>query len=258
MSVAEASFSAPALEARDLDFCYEPGGSPVLREVTLTIEAGARCLLVGRNGAGKTTLLSLFGGRHMIAPDDVRALGRPAFHDTSLAAEVAFLGGDFPFEADISVGDILSRAPLPDAARRDRLLRVLGVDPAWRMHRVSAGQRRRVQLLLGLLPKMRVLLLDEITTDLDLVARQDLLRFLREESEARTVTIIYATHVLDGLDDWATHLLYLRDGRVARFNRLDELAEMRALREGGVTSPLLRLVERWMRDEAGRDAETVW
>ena len=46
--------------------------------------------------------------------------------------------------------------------RRDELVKILGVDPEWRMHRVSDGQRRRVQLLLGLVRPFDILLLDEV------------------------------------------------------------------------------------------------
>lgn len=55
----------------------------------------------------------------------------------------------------------------------------------------------------------QVLLLDEITVDLDVLARADLLRFLKKECEERGVTIIYATHIFDGLEDWPSHIVSL-------------------------------------------------
>jgi CCR4-NOT complex subunit CAF16 len=54
---------------------------------------------------------------------------------------------------------------------------------------------------------LQVLLLDEITVDLDVLARADLLTFLVSECEERGATIIYATHIFDGLDKWATHIV---------------------------------------------------
>ncbi len=237
---------APAIEVHGLDFAYE-GGAPVLRGLALAVGEGERCLLVGANGSGKTTLLNVLAGRHLIDDARVRVLGRPAFADTTLAADVALLGGVFPFDVDVGVHEILARragaCERADETRRARLLEVLGVDPAWRMNRISDGQRRRVQLLLGLLDPVRVLLLDEVTTDLDVIARADLLAFLREESE-RGATIVYATHIFDGLVEWATHVALLDGGRIARHAPLADLAELRA---PGVTSPLLRLVERWLR-----------
>jgi ABC-type phosphonate transport system ATPase subunit len=63
------------------------------------------------------------------------------------------------------------------------LMELLEVEWDWCIYRLSDGQRRRVQLLLGLAKKKELLLLDEVTTDLDVVARQNLLNFLKEESE---------------------------------------------------------------------------
>jgi CCR4-NOT complex subunit CAF16 len=234
----------PALEIRDLTFCYPGCAEPVLRGLSLALAPGARCLLLGANGVGKSTLLRLIGGRHMIAPDTIRVLGRPAFHDTALAGEVAFLGGPFPFVADITVAEVLARRSGIDPQRRTRVLEVLEVDPAWRMHRLSDGQRRRVQILLDLERTLRVILLDEVTADLDILSRAELLHFLREESERRGVTIVYATHVLDGIADWATHLAFLSPGRLRFFDPMATAAPL---------APSLReLCERWMREDRKR------
>src|SRR5437763_10275318 len=136
-----------AIELRGLTFRYPGADAPVLRDLSLAVPRGARCLLLGANGVGKSTLLRVVAGRHLIAPDDVRVLGRPAFHDTTLSGEVAFLGGDFPFHHDISVAEILEHRPGVELERRRRALAILDVDPRWRMHRLSDGQRRRVQIL---------------------------------------------------------------------------------------------------------------
>ena len=61
---------------------------------------------------------------------------------------------------------------------------------------------------------MQVLLLDEITVDMDVVGRLDLLKFFVEECETRGATIIYATHIFDGLEKWITHVAYLADGQL--------------------------------------------
>lgn len=82
--------------------------------------------------------------------------------------------------------------------RRDELVRLLGVDLDWRMHQLSDGQRRRVQIMLQLLRPVEILLLDEITTDLDLITRQDFLEHLKYLSVRDGTTIIYATHIFDG------------------------------------------------------------
>jgi CCR4-NOT complex subunit CAF16 len=235
-----------AVAVRGLRFRYRRSPSWVLDGIELEIPTGARCLVIGANGAGKTTLLRVLGGKHMVPREVVQVLGASAFHDTWLAGDVEMLGGNFPFEVDLEVQTLLDHVPARDHDRRDRLVELLGVDPGWHMHAVSDGQRRRVQLLLGLVRPRRLLLLDEVTTDLDLLARQDLLAFLREESEGRGATILYATHIFDTLDEWATHLVYLVAGRVHTFARLDELVEL-ADERARTTTPLLHVVEAWLR-----------
>jgi CCR4-NOT complex subunit CAF16 len=239
---------ALAVEVRGLDFRYRGDERQVLRGLDLALPRGVRCLLVGGNGVGKTTLLTILAGKHLIADERVRVLGRPAFSDTSLVERVAFVGGPFPFDVDVGVGEILARLPSVDAARRDRLLAVLAVDPAWRMARVSDGQRRRVQILLALLSPAELLLLDEVTTDLDVIARADLLQFLRGETAERGATILYATHILDGMEAWATHVAFLADGAIQIHSAIDDLEELVNLRAARVSAPLLRLVDHWLRD----------
>ena len=231
--------ASPAIEVRDLHFAYRGDPREVLAGVTITVGRGRRVLVIGANGAGKTTLLRILAGKHMVDAERVRVLGTSAFHDPTLSGRIEFLGGRFPFDVDLRVDEILAHHSDVDATRRDRLIDVLGVDLAWHMHAVSDGQRRRVQLLLGLMRPREVLLLDEITTDLDLIARQDLLAFLREEAEHGT-TILYATHIFDTLDRWATDVLYLVAGRVAHDSPISALSEL-------AERPLVSVVERWLR-----------
>jgi CCR4-NOT complex subunit CAF16 len=239
--------AAPVIEVRDLHFAYRGDPRAVLAGVNLTVRPGRRVLVIGANGAGKTTLLRILAGKHMVDADRVRVLGTSAFHDPGLSTRIEFLGGRFPFEVDLQVAEILARQIGVDPARRDRLIEVLGVELGWHMHAVSDGQRRRVQLLLGLLRPREVLLLDEITTDLDLIARQDLLAFLREETErgAPATTILYATHIFDTLERWATDVVYLVAGKVVVDAPIAALAELAA-------DPLVTVVERWLRRDLRR------
>jgi CCR4-NOT complex subunit CAF16 len=250
------------INVTDLTFGYV-GREPVLRNLNLQLTHGARCLLIGANGAGKSTILRILSGRHLTKPDGaVLVLGRSAFHDTRLNFErsyldtdwgmrtVAFAGYGCPLQADIPVYGMMERLQAEYPERRDELLKLLGVDLQWRMHQVSDGQRRRVQIFLGLIRPFKVLLLDEVTVSLDVVVRIDLLRWLKRESETRGATIIYATHIFDGLDDWPTHMHYLcNKGHTGWQGKIEDLALYRELRAKGEPSPLLRIAERWLRDE---------
>jgi len=145
-------------------------------------------------------------------------------------------------QGDIPASQMLNSIPGIDASRRDRLIEVLDIDPSWRMHLVSDGQRRRVQIAMGLLKPFKVLLLDEITVDLDVLGRADLMEFLKEECRDQGATVIYATHIFDGLEAWPSHLMYVAGGTLRVFEQADRIPEL-------ASGQLLALVERWLRQE---------
>lgn len=70
-----------------------------------------------------------------------------------------------------------------------------------------------------------MLLLDEITVDLDVLARADLLTFLKKECEERGATIIYATHIFDGLENWPSHIVYVANGKLQLSMPMDKVKE---------------------------------
>lgn len=163
---------------------------------------------------------------------------------------VAFAGYGCPLQADIPVHGMMKKLQEEYPERREELIRLLGIDINWRMHQVSDGQRRRVQIFIGLLRPFKILLLDEVTVSLDVVVRQDLLRWLKRESETRGATILYATHIFDGLDDWPTHVHFLTNkGSTGWQGEIKDLTLFRELREAGEPSPMLRVAEKWLRAE---------
>jgi CCR4-NOT complex subunit CAF16 len=238
-----------AIICKKLRFHYPKDERNALADIDWQVPVGARVLLCGPNGAGKTTLLRVLAGLHMVDPAQARVLGRSAFHDTSLSQDLQYLGGVFPFTEDVIVQQLIDGVRGADPKRVDRLIDVLGVDPNWHMHRVSDGQRRRVQLLLGLSRRRQLLLLDEVSTDLDLLARARLLDFLREESVGGRTTIVYASHVLERLENWVTHLAYVSKGVMVRMDDINRVTELAELRSRGVDSPLCELVLGWLVNE---------
>ncbi|KAF8401262.1 hypothetical protein HHK36_012195 [Tetracentron sinense] len=218
------------IEIKNLRFTYPgidghppPGSTPLIEAFSLSLNAGDRCLLVGSNGAGKTTILKILGGKHMVEPHMVRVLGRSAFHDTALTSsgDLCYLGGEWRRDVAFAGFDVPIQM---DVSAEKMIFGVSGVDP-----------KRRDEL-------MKVLLLDEITVDLDVLARADLLKFLRKECEERGATIIYATHIFDGLEDWPSHIVYVANGKLQLAMPMDKVKENSNL-------SLMRTVESWLRKE---------
>ena len=203
-------------------------------------------------------------GRHLCKPDGcVRILGLNAFRDTKLnfhrayldcdwgMRSVAFASSAIPLCADIPVHSFMEKLQQSYPERRNELVEMLNINLDWRMNELSDGQRRRVQILVGLIRPFKVLLLDEITTSLDVCVRQDLLKWLVKESDERGATIIYATHIFDGLDDWATHLFYLSNrgncGWQGAPPDLDLYKKLKAENYSG--GMMLAIADHWLRKE---------
>ncbi|GFR47406.1 hypothetical protein Agub_g9123 [Astrephomene gubernaculifera] len=252
-----------AIKLNGVSYAY-PGCEPFIKGCSIDLPRGSRCLLIGANGAGKTTLLQIVAGKYMVAQDAVRVLGRSPFHDlqltcsgrlsylgTSWRKDVAFAGYGVPLQGDISAGKMIFGVEGVDPARRARLIEMLDIDLYQRITTMSDGQKRRVQICMGLLKPYEVLLLDEITVDLDVVGRLRLLDFFRQESEQRGATILYATHIFDGLEGWVTHVAYMEEGRTVRTGAVADIQEAAAAAAGGGRK-LLHVVEEWLRAE--RDA----
>jgi CCR4-NOT complex subunit CAF16 len=238
-----------------MEFAYE-AEDPIFFDFNLDLPSGSRCLLVGANGSGKTTLLKILAGKHLVGGKNVvQVLSRSAFHDTQLvcSGDLSYLGGSWsktvgsagevPLQGDFSAELMIFGVEGVDPVRREKLIDLLDINLHWRMHKVSDGQKRRVQICMGLLHPFKVLLLDEVTVDLDVVARMDLLEFFKEECDQRGATIVYATHIFDGLETWGTHLAYIQDGELNRSSKMADIEELK-------TSPnLLSVVESWLRSE---------
>ncbi|KIJ70498.1 hypothetical protein HYDPIDRAFT_105237 [Hydnomerulius pinastri MD-312] len=198
-----------------LTYYHVPGAPPSLSDITLHLPPGSRTIIVGANGAGKSTLLQILAGKRLVKDAEIRIKGRDVFRDSPPG--VTFLGTEWAMNpvvrSDIVVSTFLdSVGGYRHKERRDRLLGILDVDLDWHMHAISDGERRRVQLCMGLMAPWDVLLLDEVTVDLDVLVRDELLTFLQNDSIARGATILYATHIFDGLNSFPTHVAHMRLG----------------------------------------------
>jgi len=243
------------LETNNLGYRYGGGATvatrefsaPKLVDVNLTFEPGCRVLVAGANGAGKSTLLSILGGQKMVPPDACKLFGKAVFHDGTLN-ELRMYCGDWwatDFFFNLSVAELIGEERLK-SPRVQELIDIMQINISWRINAISDGQRRRCQLLECLAEEKKVYILDEITTDLDLFAREGLMEFLRRESEEKGASVFYATHIFDYLAHWATHVVFFEDAKVVKSCRMEELQEYHDLVASGKKCPLYSLMREWV------------
>lgn len=252
----EQDMDSVVLETKGLSYSYAPGLPQVLRDVTFSFGRGSRILVVGANGACKSTVMSILGGKRLIPKGLASILGKDCFSDPGASSNVLYCGDWWRtnFFMNLSVAELLGEAV--NSPRCQHLRDVLQVSFDWKINHLSDGQRRRCQLLELLHQPRPVYLLDEITSDLDLFAREGILNFLRRETEVRGCTIFYCTHIFDHLEGWPTDFLHLSKGQVARACSVDEVDEYRKIIECGDSTPLYTLIRGWIYQEYEREGES--
>lgn len=271
------SDSSYAVETTDLTYVFGNKRRGV-EAINLKIPWGTTNLLVGPNGAGKSTLLKILAGKTLIKQGKLRlggfdpfefSLERHTQHNSDINNYISYLGTEWAnnevVKRDIPVKLLISSIGGETySARRDELIRIMDLDPDWSMAYISDGERRRVQLVMGLLKPWKLLLLDEVTVDLDVIVRLNLLSFLKRECRERNACVIYATHIFDGLGkEWCDRVIHLCDGKKADDVSIDDITftndaeEVQISRSNGVISwikvalaeSLHPLVLRWLQDD---------
>ncbi|CCE62689.1 hypothetical protein TPHA_0D00450 [Tetrapisispora phaffii CBS 4417] len=234
-----------AVKIDHLTYTFPQQAAPALHDVSLEIPWHTRTLLVGCNGAGKSTILRLLSGKHLCLGGNILVNDHNPFSPLPLDGDAGdvvncvYLGLEWAhmeiINRDVRVSELLDSIGFAHFEQRGReLLQILEVDTHWRMHMLSDGQKRRVQLVMGLLKPWRVLLLDEVTVDLDVIGRSRLLAFLEHETQRRRCSVLYATHIFDGLNSWPHRVLHLDRGRIVDSLALPADVQFTAARDAEV------------------------
>lgn len=216
------------------------GDRPVLDGLTLTIQAGEHTAILGPNGAGKSALVRLLTHEYRPraeagAPPPIRVFGEDTWDVFNLRAQFGLVSSDlhhrFVFgnnegrvvaEAAVLSGFFATQGILrygvvtPEMRHRAaEALARMGVAhlAARRLDEMSSGEARRVLLARALVTAPRVLVLDEPTTGLDLIARHAFMERVRQIAREGT-TLILITHHLEEIVPEIGRVMLLQHGRI--------------------------------------------
>jgi ABC-2 type transport system ATP-binding protein len=217
----------PALiEARDLTKKY--GAHVALDRATFSVEAGRIVGLIGPNGAGKTSALRAILGLTAYE-GQLKVLGREPFRErTELMQDASFIADVAVLPAWLRVDHAIDFvAGVHPRFRRDRALGLLAktqITGERRMRELSKGMKTRVHLALTMAIDAKLLVLDEPTLGLDILARRAFYDALVNDYMDETRTILITTHQVEEVENLLTDVLFIDKGRIVLDSSLEDIA----------------------------------
>jgi ABC-2 type transport system ATP-binding protein len=225
------------VEVRDLRMRY--GTADVLDEVSFDIRRGEVVTLLGPNGAGKTTTIEILEGFRIRSAGDVSVLGvDPAAADEDWRARVGVVLQSWRDHARWTprlllhyLGRYYEPYSTPSRARPydvEELIKLVGIEEQaeQKIRTLSGGERRRLDVAVGIIGRPELLFLDEPTAGFDPQARRDFHDLIHRLTDLEDTTVLLTTHDLDEAEKLADRILILARGRIVADGSADQLARL--------------------------------
>ncbi|MED0655100.1 ABC transporter ATP-binding protein [Anoxybacillus geothermalis] len=223
------------------DVSWARGGRMILRDINWEVKEGEQWAILGLNGSGKTSLLNIVTGYQYPTRGDVEVLGYrfgqaslwelrrhigfvssslDQFYDTLQAETVEdiVISGKF---ATIGLYDAVTSEDRDQAEALMESFRLQAVKGK-RYATLSQGEKRKTLIARALMANPKLLILDEPTVGLDLLAREEVLSLI-EQVVSRPCHVLYVTHYIEEIVGSITHVLLLQDGRIAAAGRKEDV-----------------------------------
>jgi ABC-2 type transport system ATP-binding protein len=223
------------LDVRDLRMRY--GSTDVLTDVTFTARRGEVLALLGPNGAGKTTTIEILEGFRMRSAGYVSVLGTdPAHADERWRSRVGVVLQSWRDHGKWRVRELLahlgayyscySTEQIQRPWDADELIAAVGLTEhaGKKIRRLSGGQRRRLDVAIGIVGRPELLFLDEPTAGFDPQARREFHDLVHRLTDSEDTTILLTTHDLDEAEKLADRILILVGGRIIADGSADALS----------------------------------
>ena len=218
-----------AIDTEDLCLVYKH--KPALDHLTLRLPRGGIHAFVGANGAGKSTLFRVLLGFEPACSGGARILGHDCRRLTpALRERIGFVNEEHTLPAWMRVRDLtdMQRRQYPrwSDARYDEVLGHFNVEPGQRIGELSRGERAGLNLAMALAQGPELLILDEPTLGLDVVAKRAFLdAMLQGTLDDAGATVVYCSHQMDEIERVADNLVILERGRVRYMSGPDDFCD---------------------------------
>jgi len=199
-------------------------------DLDLAVEEGEAFGFLGPNGAGKTTTIRTLLDHLRPTSGRARIFGIDTHEDPmAIHARLGYLPGEFVLYDKLTGGQTIEyfanlRGGV-DAAYQAELVERLDIDLSRRFREYSKGNKQKIGLVIALQHRPELLILDEPTSGLDPLVQQVFYEVIRE-AKAAGRTIFLSSHILSEVEKTCDRVGIIRDGRLARIGRVEELRDL--------------------------------
>ncbi len=206
------------------------GSFIALNNINLTIYEGESVALIGANGAGKTTLSEIISGGLKQTSGTIKY----EFGNTKaqIAKNIGIQFQDNTFPNGISVKDLIGfyvSVYKVDAKSKDfiKLLEVFELKHLMKKsaNSLSGGQRQRLNVILAFLHKPKLLLLDEVSTGLDIKSRNMIRNYIKIITKANNSNLFLVSHNMDEVEFLCNRVILLENGSIIEDNKVSDIVK---------------------------------
>lgn len=218
------------IEARNLSKDFEQ--LRAVNDLSFEVKSGEIFGLLGPNGAGKTTTLRMLSGLLTPTEGDAFISGNSMkTQKINARKSLGFLTGDMdlyrrlkPLELLRYFGALYEVPPKELKDRIEHLAEVFGINDFKDRYceKLSTGQKQRVSIVRTLVHDPSVVILDEPTTGLDIMASEFILQFIRKMAKEEGKTVIFSTHHLDEVERLCDRIAIIHEGGLRHYGTISE------------------------------------
>lgn len=217
------------VECKNVSKCFKD--KKALDDVSFQLEENKIYALLGRNGAGKTTLLNCLCTKFIPDSGIINVLGEEAYENEKVLKEICFMSDHMSgFEAK-KVKTVLKYAKTFyerwNEPLMGKLIEFFEINTEAFYSDLSKGQQTEISIIIGLCSGCRIVLLDEIYSGLDAVARKNFYEILLDEQENNPRTFVLSTHLIEEMAGLFTDVIIIDNGQIVLCEDM-EIVHMKA------------------------------
>ena len=214
-----------AIEIRNLSKEYRDFS---LKNLSLNVPRGTVLGLIGENGAGKSTLIQSMLGLIKAEYEKIELLGKQLRNqEKEIKEDIAVIFDVSHYNPEYTpafIGKMLKRVYRNwDMEKYDAYLSRFGLPSDKKLKKFSKGMKMKLEFAIAFSHKPRLLILDEATSGLDPVFRDEILELIREFTEEEDHTVVMSSHITSDLDKVADYIAFLHEGKLQFVKSYDEL-----------------------------------